>query len=90
MVGHLMQFIYVLKSQRDNNLYIGCTADINKRISEHNTGKVLSTKGRRPFQLIFQEKFENKYEAFNKERYYKTAKGKKELKNKIINYCEIV
>jgi putative endonuclease len=85
-----MQFVYVLKSFKDNNLYIGCTSNINKRISEHNSGKVLSTKGRRPFKLIFQESFEDKYEAFDRERYYKTAKGKRELKNKIINHCEVV
>ncbi|MFH1894471.1 MAG: GIY-YIG nuclease family protein [Patescibacteria group bacterium] len=85
-----MQVVYVLKSLKDNNLYIGCTSDIEKRLSEHNSGKVGSTKGRIPFKLIYKENYSDKYLAFDKERYYKTAKGKKELKNKIVNHCGIV
>jgi putative endonuclease len=84
-----MYTVYVLKSSKDNNLYIGCTSDIGKRLSEHNGGKVRSTKSRIPFNLIYEEEYKDKYEAFNKERRYKTAKGKKELKLKI-NYCGIV
>ena len=78
-----MQFVYALKSRKDGKLYVGCTANIEERLEYHNSGKVFSTKNRRPFVLVFQEAYENKYEAFAKEKYYKTAKGKKELKNKI-------
>lgn len=85
-----MQFVYVLKSQKDNHLYVGCTHDINKRLLENNSGKVKSTKSRIPFKILYEEKYESKYEAFNKERYYKTAKGKKELRSKINNHCGIV
>lgn len=84
-----MYIIYVLKSRKDNNLYIGCTSNIEKRLTEHNNGKVRSTKNRRPFKLIFKEKYLDKYQAFNKERYYKTAKGKKELKLKLYQ-CGVV
>ena len=49
----------------------------------HNNGKVKSTKSRRPLELIFKEEYFDRYEAFNKERHYKTAKGKRELKNKM-------
>ena len=68
---------------------MGCTSDIEKRFKAHNNGEVRSTKSRRPFELIFQEEYPNKYTAFNKERYYKTAQGKKELKTKI-NHCGVV
>ena len=84
-----MHTAYVLKSLKDNNLYIGCTSNINKRLFDHNNGKVKSTKSRIPFGLIYKEDYLDKYSAFNKERYYKTAKGKKELKLKI-NHCEVV
>jgi len=80
-----MYSIYVLKSEKDGKLYIGCTSDIENRLYYHNSGKVLSTKSRRPFNLIFTEAYVDKYQAFKKERYYKTAKGKKEIKNKIEN-----
>lgn len=78
-----MHFIYVLKSKKDDNLYIGCSADVEKRLKEHNVGKVRSTKSRVPFVLVYKEAYQDKYEAFFRERYYKTAKGKKEIKEKI-------
>lgn len=84
-----MYTVYVLKSLKDNNLYIGCTSDIGKRLANHNNGKVQSTKNRKPFGLIFKEIYTNKYEAFNKEKYYKTAKGKRELKKKMKS-CGVV
>ena len=84
-----MHIIYVLKSEKDGNLYIGCTSNIENRIKYHNSGKVFSTKSRRPLKLIYTENFENKYEAYNKEKYYKTARGKRELKNKI-NHSGVV
>jgi putative endonuclease len=78
-----MQVIYVLKSLIDQKLYIGCTSNLDKRINYHNQGKVKSTKNRRPLVLIYKEDYANIYEAFNAERYYKTAKGKRDLKNKM-------
>ncbi len=79
-----MHYVYVLKSLKDNNFYIGCTGNITDRLNYHNAGKVFSTKNRRPLELIYQESYIDKYEAYKKERYYKTPKGKRELKVKII------
>lgn len=84
-----MYIVYVLKNSKDNNFYIGCTSNLDKRLSEHNSGKVRSTKHRKSLTLIFEEGYPEKYQAFNKERYYKTAKGKKELTRKI-NRCGVV
>ncbi len=84
-----MYVIYVLKSKKDNNLYIGCTSNMEERIKYHNDGKVFSNKNRRPFILIFREEYLDKYQAFNKEKYYKTATGKRELKEKI-KHCGVV
>ena len=78
-----MHKIYVLKSLKDNNFYIGCTSDLEKRLNYHNKGRVRSTKSRIPMILIYSEKYNNKYEAFKVEKFYKTAKGKKVLKEKI-------
>jgi putative endonuclease len=78
-----MYYVYVLKSKKDNNLYIGCTGNLAERLEYHNSGKVKSTKPRRPFEVIFYEEYDDKYEAFNMEKYYKTIKGKRELKLKI-------
>ena len=85
-----MYIVYTLKSLKDKNLYIGCTSNLRKRLLEHTRGEVQSTRHRRPFKLIFQEEYSDKYQAFNKEKYYKTAKGKKELKSKIENLSGFV
>ncbi|MFZ2150344.1 MAG: GIY-YIG nuclease family protein [Minisyncoccia bacterium] len=74
-----MHFVYVLKSKKDGNLYVGCTHDLGQRLSYHNSGKVKSTKSRIPFEILYSEACDDRYEAFRKEKYYKTAKGKKEL-----------
>ena len=50
----------MLKSKKDENLYFGSTNDLRRRLSDHNLGKVASTKPRRPFELRY-------YEAFTKE-----------------------
>ena len=65
------------------------TEDVNdyrilkKRMQEHNTGHVRSTALRRPLTLIYAENYDDKYEAFRMERFYKTAKGKRILKLKL-------
>jgi len=50
-----MFFVYVLLSKIDNKFYIGFTDSIQDRIKAHNSGKVESTKQRKPFELIYYE-----------------------------------
>jgi len=59
--------VYVLLSEKDNKQYIGFTDNIQRRLSEHHSGLVDSTKHRRPMNLIYSEEFESKKEAM-KER----------------------
>jgi putative endonuclease len=47
------------------------TSDVQTRISEHNSGLVKSTKHRRPLEVIYFEKFENKSDALLFEKNYK-------------------
>jgi putative endonuclease len=63
----IMQTVYILKSLKDNFLYIGCTSNLDKRISEHNSGVVYSTKNRRPLVLIYCESYLNQKEAWVRE-----------------------
>ena len=78
----MFYFVYVLKSKKDNKRYIGFTDNLERRISEHNSGLVKSTKNRRPLELIYFEKFDTKSEAMNREKYFKTGFGRAFLKNK--------
>ena len=64
-------YVYLLANDRTKWLYIGCTSNLEKRISEHNKGKVFTTKKILPVWLLY-------YEAFNcKESAYMREKGLK-------------
>jgi len=71
--------VYILLSEKDNKRYIGFTDDIERRLSEHDLGKVKSTKNRRPLKLIYTELFENKSDAMMREKYFKTHPGRNYL-----------
>ena len=75
-----MFYVYVLKSQRDFKRYIGQTENLQKRFDDHNLGLCKSTKSRRPFELIYFEKFNTRSEAMKRERFFKSGKGREFLK----------
>ncbi len=81
-----MYFVYILLNKKDKNFYVGYTKNLKKRISDHNLGKVNSTKYRLPVTLIYYECCLNKYDAIKRERYLKTGMGKRYLKNRLKNY----
>lgn len=75
-----MWTVYILISEKDGKNYIGSTNDLDRRLGEHNTGKVISTKNRRPFRVLYTQTFLTEQEARLKEKYFKTHKGYNELK----------
>ena len=64
-----MFYVYVLKSKKDNMFYTGYTKDLMKRLNEHNSGKVKSTKYRLPLELIYFEGCLNQKDALHREKY---------------------
>ena len=72
--------VYVLLSLKDKRSYVGSTNALLKRIDEHNRGLVRSTKSRIPFKLVYKEEYDTEQEARKKEKYYKTAAGRRKLK----------
>jgi putative endonuclease len=60
----MAHFVYILKSLKDNRFYIGETADLERRIFEHNEGWVKSTRDRRPLIIVYTETLESKSELF--------------------------
>lgn len=79
-------YVYVLRSEKDHMFYVGFTHDIQQRVDEHNNGKVLSTKNRRPMKLIYWEGCLDQTDATKREKYLKTSWGKRYIKNRIKNY----
>lgn len=66
-----MFYVYILKSLRDGNLYIGYTNDLKKRVKEHNGKRVFSTKSRAPFELVYYEAYKAEGDARAREKQLK-------------------
>lgn len=79
-------FTYVLKSKTDGMYYTGFTSDIEKRLNDHNSGKVFSTKRRIPFEIVYFEFCLNIDDAIHREKYLKTTYGKRYIRNRIKHY----
>ena len=81
-----MYYVYLLISEKDGNFYTGSTADLKRRLQEHNNGLVNSTKNRLPLKLIYYEACLNETDARNRERYLKSGMGKKYLRNRLKSF----
>ena len=81
-----MYHIYVLQSLKDSKFYTGYTDNLERRLNEHNSGLVLSTKSRLPFRLVYYEASISASDAKTREKYLKTGMGKKYIKNRIEDY----
>ena len=79
-----MNYVYVLKSFVDEELYIGSTTDLKRRLREHDTKKSFSTSWRGPFELIYYEAYKNPQDAREREKSLKfRGNSRKHLKNRI-------
>jgi len=72
--------VYVLRSKKDHQLYIGYSSNLKQRLSDHYNGKVTSTAPRRPMELIYCEYHSSKQDALRREAYLKTGAGKRAIK----------
>jgi putative endonuclease len=80
-----MYYTYVLKSQKDNELYIGWTDNLVERVKHHNSGQVTSTRGRMPLILVYYEACLSKEKAIEREKQLKTGYGRKYIMRRINN-----
>ncbi len=68
----------------DKNLYVGSTNDIGRRLTEHNSGKVDSTKNRTPSSLEAYFAVKCQSRAIELEQYLKTGSGRAFLQKRIL------
>jgi len=78
-----MWYVYVIQSIKDKKYYTGSTNDLKRRLKAHNSGIVESTKSRMPLKLLYYEAGLNEEKARAREKYLKTAWGKRYLKCRI-------
>lgn len=75
-----MYWVYILKSQINNYLYVGSTNNINRRLAQHNAGRVRSTKAYRPWTLLKTESYPSREEVVAREKFLKTGQQKERLR----------
>ena len=81
-----MHFVYLLKSKKHGNFYIGCTSDLRKRIEQHNNKQSASTARYSPWKLVYFEGFISKEDAYLREKSLKLhAQGLRRLKDRLRN-----
>jgi putative endonuclease len=78
-----MFYVYVLKSLKDSDLYVGHTNDLIRRFKEHNDGKVDCTRPRKPFSLLYYEACNILEDAVKREKSLKTGFGRAYLKRRL-------
>src|SRR5258706_7537057 len=71
-----MFFVYILQSQSTGRYYIGYSELPERRLSEHNSGKVKSTRPYRPWVKVYIEQFATESEAMNREKEIKSKKSR--------------
>ena len=76
-------FVYILECS-DKNLYTGCTENLDERLERHRKGYVPATVTRLPVRIIAYTAFEDKYKAFEFEKYLKSGSGRAFLKKHLI------
>ncbi len=69
-----MWYVYILKCSNDS-YYTGCTSNLKNRIERHSNGQVHYTKDKLPIKLITYTAFQDKYKAFEFEKYLKSGSG---------------
>jgi putative endonuclease len=69
--------VYVLRSLKNKSYYIGYASDVNKRLEQHNSGLVKSSKYKRPFEIIYKETYKSATEARKREALLKQKKSRK-------------
>ena len=74
-----MTYVYILKL-KNSQLYKGVTSDLKRRISEHRSGRVLTTAKNLPISLIAYEAYLKESDAVRRERFLKTTEGRRLLR----------
>ena len=78
-----MFYVYILKN-KDSKIYIGQTNNLIDRLRRHNSGLMKSTKFGLPWEIIYSESFDTRFEAVRREKNLKGGQGREWIKSKFI------
>ena len=78
-----MYYVYILLNKTKTRTYTGVTDDVDKRLTDHNAGRVKSSSPYRPYKIVHLESFKTMSEARQKEKFYKSTIGRRKLKKMV-------
>src|SRR5438552_2078560 len=81
-----MHCVYVLRSVSDHGLYIGYSANLRRRFTQHVEGGAFATSYRGPWKLIYYEAYTEQADALGRERYLKSGGGRRFLRLQLAHY----
>lgn len=76
-------FVYVIQGTNSDYLHRGHCRDLDERLEQYNTSPLPKLKKYAPYKLLYYETFEGRIAAIRRERFFKTAKGRKFLKERL-------
>ena len=79
-------FAYIVKSLGSDYLYKGHCQNLEQRLKQHNQGLTRSLRPYLPVVLVYFEEFPTLPEAIAREKYFKSAAGRRFLKAKLAPY----
>ncbi|MBC8343042.1 MAG: GIY-YIG nuclease family protein [Bacteroidetes bacterium] len=79
-----MFFAYVIYSVKFNRYYKGHCENLKNRLSEHNAGRVKSTKAFIPWEIYYFEEYASREKAITREKYFKSGAGRRFIKSKLM------
>ncbi|MCB0540928.1 MAG: GIY-YIG nuclease family protein [Chitinophagales bacterium] len=78
-----MWTVYILECS-DKTYYVGCTSNLDDRLRRHNNKEVHYTKSRLPINLVTCIVFNDKYKAYDFEKYLKSGSGRAFFKKRLV------
>ncbi len=82
-----MYVVYILVNGDRNRTYVGQTRDLAERLRLHNAGGVRSTRGHGRWEVLHTEECPSRSAAMERERYYKSAVGRKQIAKLLQERC---
>lgn len=84
-----MYYVYFLLMS-NGHVYTGFTADLQKRVGQHNSGNVTTTRKYVPVKLIGYEAYAYKTDAQRRERFMKTTEERDYSDSNIVIYLPLL
>lgn len=77
-----MYTVYILRDKK-GKLYKGFTNNLERRLVEHRSGHTQTTASMEILTVVYTEEYDNLKAARERERYFKTAAGRRFIKFKL-------